>query len=201
VSTLSDDELARIKAELLDNVLGFGAEPYIGIRAVYSIIQENCAASSVAATTSATAVTAAGPAVLTLASAAGYASGQRIQLDCDGQRETVTLRNLSGTSASVICRKTHSGTYPIEVESPVTLVRGLLADLAGLEQCNTLDAFAALGLKRVDEVEWQTAVAGSSVFDLVQGARATLRRELAARVGLSQFLAGASGRGGTYEQY
>ena len=45
MATLTDDELSRIKMEVLDNVLSIGAIPYIGIKAVYAIIQENVVSS------------------------------------------------------------------------------------------------------------------------------------------------------------
>ena len=39
MATLTDDEMARIKAELLDNVLSIGALPYASILAVYDLIR------------------------------------------------------------------------------------------------------------------------------------------------------------------
>lgn len=182
-TTLTDDELARIKAELLDNVLSLGAEPYIGIRAIYDVIRDNVVSSSVSPTTSSTAVSAAGPTTITLASATGYAAGQRIVLDVDGSREVVTLRSLSGTVASVICRKTHSGTYPVEVESAITIVRGLLSELEAVRD-QIADARASAGLRRVDEVEWMDAASGRTQLDEMHRARELLRRDLAYALGL-----------------
>lgn len=155
MATLTDDELYRIRAELGANVLSNNAEPLIGISPLWAVVRDNVTSSSVTPTTSATTVSAVGPTTLTLASATGYVAGQSIQIDCDAERETVTIRNVSGLTASVICRKTHSGTYPVEVESALTIVRGLLSDLRRLEQGDTLAALDALGLKRVDEVEFQ----------------------------------------------
>lgn len=201
MATLTDDELARIRAELLDNVLDNGATPYFNVRSVYDVIRDHVAGSDVAATTSASAVTAAGPTTITLASATGYAAGQRIQLDADAARETVTIRSLSGAVASVVCAKTHSGTYPVEVESALTLVRGTLADLAALEQVSTQAALGALGIKRVDEVEFFGTADGGSVAASVAALRASLRRELAARVGLSRLLAASQGGPSSFEVY
>lgn len=182
-TTLTDDELARIKAELLDNVLSLGAEPYIGIRAIYDVIRDNVVSSSVSPTTSSTAVSAAGPTTITLASATGYAAGQRVVLDVDGSREVVTLRSLSGAVASVICRKTHSGTYPVEVESAITIVRGLLSELEAVRD-QIADARASAGLRRVDEVEWMDAASGRTQLDEMHRARELLRRDLAYALGL-----------------
>lgn len=182
-TTLTDDELARIKAELLDNVLSLGAEPYVSIRAIYDVIRDNVVSSSVSPTTSSTAVSAAGPTTITLASATGYAAGQRIVLDVDGSREVVTLRSLSGAVASVICRKTHSGTYPVEVESALTIVRGLLSELEVVRD-QIADARASAGLRRVDEVEWMDAASGRTQLDEMHRARELLRRDLAYALGL-----------------
>jgi len=182
-TTLTDDELARIKAELLDNVLSLGAEPYVSIRAIYDVIRDNVVSSSVSPTTSSTAVSAAGPTTITLASATGYAAGQRVVLDVDGSREVVTLRSLSGAVASVICRKTHSGTYPVEVESALTIVRGLLSELEAVRD-QIADARASAGLRRVDEVEWMDAASGRTQLDEMHRARELLRRDLAYALGL-----------------
>ena len=202
MATLTDDEVGRIKAEVLDNVLDVGAVPYIGIRAIYDVIRDHVASSSVAATTSATAVTAAGPTTLTLASVTGLAAGSRVVLDVDSVREVVTVRAVVGSTISVVCRRLHSGTYPVEVESPLTIVRGLLADLAALDD-QEQDATASAGLKRVDEVEWETG-AGASIADRLVARRAELRERLARACGISHVLAAgrATARGGAgFEVY
>ena len=62
MTTLSADEIGRIKAEVLDNVLDIGAIPYVSIRAIYDTIQQHVVSSTVAPTTSSTAVTAPGAA-------------------------------------------------------------------------------------------------------------------------------------------
>lgn len=200
VRYLGDDELARIKRELGDNVLGFGAEPYISIKAVYAIIQANVASSSVDPTTSATAVTAAGPATLTLASAAGLAQFDRLVLDADGQRETVTVRNISGSVISVVCRRTHSGTYPVERESALTLVRGVLADLAAVQD-RLVDLLDGAGLKAVDEVQWFGGADGRTALDEARREQRRLREELASMLNLRSILDAARGGAGAVEVY
>lgn len=188
MATLTTEEMARIKAECFDNVLSVGAEPYLSVRALYDVIKANVESSSTAATSSSTTVSAAGPTTLTLASVSGLAAGYKVQIDSDAQRETVSVRAVSGLTISVICRKTHSGTYPVELESALTLVRGVLSDLSALEQVTTLDAFNSLGLKRVDEVEWSDG--GASFY--VERARKRLRMRLASLCGLSGILRSAS---------
>jgi hypothetical protein len=73
------------------------------------------------------------------------------------------------------------------VESPLTIVRGLLADLAALDD-QEQDATASAGLKRVDEVEWDTG-AGASISDRLTVRRDTLRERLARACGISHILA------------
>ena len=84
---LGDDELARIKSECMDSVLDISAAPYFDIRAIYDVIQAHVPSSATAATTSATAVTAAGPTTLTLASVTGLASGSPVVLGVDPGRQ------------------------------------------------------------------------------------------------------------------
>jgi len=180
MTTLSSDEMARIKLELGDTVLAVGAQPWIGIRSVWDVIQTYVESSSVAPTSSSTTVSAAGPTTITVASATGLTAGMRVQLDCDGQRETCTIRNVAGSVLSLVARKIHSGTYPVEVESALTLVRGVLSDLISLEQVTSLASFDSLGLRRVDEVEWTER--GQSYW--IEYGRGILRRRLATACGV-----------------
>jgi hypothetical protein len=180
MTTLSSDEMARIKLELGDTVLAVGAQPWIGIRSVWDVIQTYVESSSVAATSSSTTVSAAGPTTVTVASATGLVAGTRVQIDVDGQRETCTIRNVAGSVLSLVARKVHSGTYPVEVESALTLVRGVLSDLISLEQVTSLSSFDSLGLRRVDEVEWSER--GQSYW--IEYGRGILRRRLATACGV-----------------
>lgn len=197
MATLTDDELARIRVELGDHVLDAGALPYADYRAVYVIVRDHVVSSSVTPTSSETAVDAAGPTTLTLASVTGLSVGSRVQLDVDDARETVTVRAVVGSTISVLCRKTHGGTYPVEVESPLTIVRGILADLSRLEHVDSLDALAALGLKRVDEVEWTDEGRARAI----EQARARLRTRLADACGLRTTLARNRSSSDSFEVY
>lgn len=201
-TTLTDDELARIKREVLDNVMDYGATPYISVLSVYSIIRDHVISSTVAPTMSSTAVTSAGAAVLTLASITDYASGQRVVLDVDDARETVTIRNVIGSTVDVVCRYLHSGVYPVEVESPLTIVRGLLSDLISMEQYQR-KAPASAGLKRVDEVEWFGAQGEKTIGAELAARRQALRMELAEACGIGWVIRQGIARrsGGSVEVY
>lgn len=197
MATLTADEMGRIKYELNDAVLSYNALPWIGIRVVWDVIQTSVESSSTPATSSSTAITAAGPVTITVASATGLSVGTRVQLDCDGQRETCSVRNVAGSVLSLVARKLHSGTYPVEIESPLTIVRGCVADLSALEQVNSLASFESLGLRRVDEIEWDEK--GSGYW--VDWARNNLRRALARALGVEYIFDAARARGANLEVY
>lgn len=197
MATLTADEMGRIKYELNDAVLSYNALPWIGIRVVWDVIQTSVESSSTPATSSSTAITAAGPVTITVASATGLSVGTRVQLDCDGQRETCSVRNVAGNVLSLVARKLHSGTYPVEIESPLTIVRGCVADLSALEQVNSLASFESLGLRRVDEIEWDEK--GSGYW--VDWARNNLRRSLARALGVEYIFDAARARGANLEVY
>lgn len=201
---ISDAEMWRVKAELFDNVLDFGAVPWLSVRAIYDVIRDNVSSSSVTPTTSTTAVTAAGPVVLTLASVTGLASGSRVVLDVDTSREVVTVRAVSGSTVSVVCAKLHSGTYPVEVESGLTIVRGILADLEAIDQQQRL-AIPQAGVRRVDEIEFFGKADGGSARAQLEAHRNQLRGRLASATGLTGILRDLAARVGggaaSYEVY
>lgn len=195
MSTLTTAEMWRIRAELFDNVLDMSAVPWIDVRAIYDVIEQNVSSSSTAPTSSSTAVTAAGPTTLTLASVTGLAVGSRVVLDVDSAREVVTVRAVSGLSVSVVCTKTHAGTYPVEIESALTIVRGLLADLEAVDQQERITIPQA-GVKRVDEIEFFGRTDGGVQASLTAH-RNTLRARLAAATGLTGILRELAARAST----
>lgn len=199
-ATLTDDEIARIKMELWDHLLSNGAEPYIGTHPVFNTIRDNILSSATAATSSSTAVTAAGQTTITLASATGIAVGYKVVIDCDDSREVCSVRSLAGSVMGVILRKTHAGTYPVEIESPLTIVRGLLFDLSKLDTSTIPDALEMGGIKRADEVEWFGPNEGGNHVSQLMASQKQLRMELARRIGLGTYAARNRGGGG-YEQY
>lgn len=188
MSTLTTAELMRIRAELFDNVLDLGAVPMIDIHAIYtSVIQPNLSSSSTAATSSTTTVSAAGPSVLTLADVTGISAGTRLVIDVDGSREVCTVRAVTGSTVSVICQQTHSGTYPVEIESGLTIVRGVLADLEAVDQRQRVSVSSA-GVKKVDEIEFFSQSEGGSVLVQAEAFRNVLRGRLAAALGVTGLL-------------
>ena len=188
MTTLTTAELMRIRAELFDNVLDIGAVPMIDIHAIYtSVIQPNLSSASVTPTTSSTTVSATGPTTITLADATGFVAYTRAILDVDGSREVCTVRNVAGNNISVICQRTHSGTYPVEVESGLTIVRGILADLETVDQQQRTQIPSA-GVKKVDEIEFFSASEGGSVLVQAEAFRNVLRQRLAAACGVTGLL-------------
>ena len=183
MSTLTTAEMWRIRAELFDNVLNMSAVPWIDVRSIYDVIQANVSSSSTPPTSSSTAVTSAGPTVLTLASVTGLDVASRIVLDVDAAREVVTVRAISGLTVSVVCTKTHSGTYPVEIESALTIVRGTLADLEAIDQQERI-AIPQAGVKRVDEIEFFGRTEGG-VHASLMAHRNSVRARLASETGLS----------------
>lgn len=201
MGTLTDDEIARIKTELWDHLVDIGAEPYIGFHPIYNTIRDHVSSSSVAATSSTTAVTAAGSTTITVADATGLTVGTKIVLDVDDQRETCTIKSISGSVIGVNARKTHSGTYPVEIESPRTIVRGILFDLSKLELL-IVGALESSGIKRADEVEFFGPNDGGGVVQQLIANQARLRMELARRIGLGDYAAAKGARGaGSFEVY
>ena len=184
MATLTEDEMERIKAELYVHVLDTGAAPYFNFPAAFDVVRDHVTSSTVASTTSTTTVSAAGPTTITLASATGYVAGQRIVIDCDEAREVVTIRSLAGAEASVVCKKTHSGTYPIEVESGLTIVRGIMADIESVDQSQR-GGVDSVGVKRVDEIEFFGLNEGGSAIASGERYRAMLRTRLAATCGVT----------------
>lgn len=185
-TSLTDDEMSRIRAELADNILNANASLYVDVRSLYSVIRDNVLSSTIAATSSSTTVSVAGPTSITVTTVAGLVVGTMIQLDADSQRESVRIRAISGSVLSVICKKTHSGTYPVENESALTLVRAVMSDLAALEQGAALDSLDSLGLQQVDEVIWRT---DQNITQSIETARGALRKRLASLCGLGWILA------------
>lgn len=179
---LSTSELQRIKAELGWNVLSTGAEPFIGVAMVFEqVIAVYMTAG--AATTSATALVASAtpaPAVLTLASATGFASGARVWIDVDDRQESATVQNLAGTAATVLLSKAHTGTYPVYVDGGEGIVRELLGRIKAVKD-ELAGTFGEGSLKKVDEVEFYQT--GMTAFGSTAKALMFWRDELASVLG------------------
>lgn len=198
---LLDSEIARIKWHLGYNLLSVGATPYIGVAAVFEqVIQVYL--EGTASTTSATSVTAAStptPVTLTLASATGFNPSDKVVIDVDSRQERVTVQSVSGSTISVILTKAHSGTYPVSVEGPDTIVRDIL------QRCD--DAWAAYstalssaGLKQLGqgEIEWFEEKGSAGRLGALKATLARWRGELGSVLGISPR---NRGNGGSYELY
>jgi hypothetical protein len=186
--SLTDGELARIKAELGYHLVGVEGVAYVGWNALFeTIIQPYLDTGT--STTSATAVTAAStatPVTLTLTSATGLASGDRVVIDVDSRKETVTIQSLSGTSMTVQLSLAHSGTYPVVLaDSGEAIVREILTRIRETK-AEMATAFGLGSLKRADDLEWYQAGGNlSSQFGTLGENLAHWRGELSATLGVA----------------
>lgn len=194
---LTTSEIRRIKYELGYNVLDVGAEPYIGISALFErVIQPYLTAGAV--TTSSTAVVAVSspvPVTLTLASGSGFSLFDRVVIDVDGRQEFATVQTIAGTSLTVQLSKAHSGTYPVTVEGGESVVRELLRECIRLGGSGGLISNSAskAGLKKVDEVEFFGDTISTSVTSQQRRELAHWRDELASALGVPNLRATNSG--------
>lgn len=194
---LTSSEVARLKYELGFNVLSVGAEPYIGVAALFEqVIQPYTTAG--ASTTSSTAVTAADtptPVTLTLASPTGFAAGVAVIVDVDSRQERATVQSVSGSTITVLLAFTHSGTYPVTVEGGESIIRGILQKLQAIDglsagaSAGILGAAAATaGIKKVDDIEFfgggDGVGSGVSRFSELRRLREYWRDELASVLGI-----------------
>jgi hypothetical protein len=181
---LSDAEIWRCKQELGFNLLTVGAEPYIGVTAIFNQVIQVYLGTS-AATTSTTAVVAAeAPTVvsLTLASVTGFSAGIRAVIDVDDAQETATVRSVTGSVISVFLSKAHAAGYPVSVEGPETIVRELLNNIRKVK-AEMADTFGIGSLKQVDEIQfYQTG--GGALFGNLGAQLCAWREELAAAFGI-----------------
>ncbi len=207
---LSNAEVLRIKYELGYGLLSVAAEPYISYVSLFSqIIQPYLTAGD--ATRSSTAVAAATeptPVTLTLVSATGFTAGDRVVIDVDSRQESSTIQALTGTSMTVLLMGVHSGSYPVEVEGGVSIVRAILRKLqaiGGLGASASLDAIsqalASAGIKKLDEVEFFGGVPSSQTrIGQVKSLQNYWRDELASVLGIVRLNAGGGG-GGSVSMY
>ncbi len=198
---LTAGELARIKAELGYNVLSVGADLYVGVVAIFEqVIQPYLTGAT--ATTSSTAVTAAStptPFAITLASATGFAAGGRVVIDVDDREEIATMQSLAGAVMTVQIKKAHSGTYPVMLEGPESLVREVLHRIREVKtRLATVLGYGAL--KKVDEIEFYQS-GTSTQFGLLGQQLTFWREELAALLGVPSLWSQKRAAGSTISVY
>lgn len=183
--SLLDSEVVRIKAELGYPLLSNSAEPWVSVVAIFEQVIQPYLTSG-ASTTSSTAVTAAATptaVTLTLASATGITTGDRLVVDVDSLQETATIQSLSGSDVVVLLSKAHSGTYPVTVEGGESIIRETLRKIADVKEKLAAN-YAAGELKSVDEVEFFQSKDGLSYFGSLGKNLAFWRNELAGLLGI-----------------
>jgi hypothetical protein len=190
---LTEGELDRIRAELGYNVLNVGAEPYIGVQAIFSqvlqpFLREGLETTS---TTTVAAHTAGAVVALTLASVTGISLRSRIAVDVDDSLEMATVRAIAGTSVSVILKKAHAGAYPISVDAGLQIVRECLA---GIYRAQLLieDLEGEGALKKVDEVEFYDS-RGKTRLQLLEAQAEHWRNRLASVLNMPRNVSSRAG--------
>lgn len=178
---LLDSELARIKAELGFNLLGI-AQPYFDVVSIFEgVIQPYLeAGAATTATQTVTAATTPTPVALTLASATGFAAGDRVVVDVDARQEWATVQSLLGSIITVALSNAHTGTFPVTVEGGEAIVREILVKIRNVKT-RMGETFGAGALKKVDEVEFFGS--GKSFFGGLGSELQFWRTELAAVLG------------------
>lgn len=192
-------ELYRIKRETGFHVLTVGSLPYIGYASVFeSVINDNLASEVSTTATLATAITAAtspAPQSLTLASATGFAAGQRAVVDVDARTEVATIQSLAGSVIVVQLQKAHSGTVPVSIEGPITMARECLRRIDQVRE-QMSGAYGEGAIKKVDEVEFYSQ-RERSMFGSLGDQLMYWRDELALMMGLPNGWRSRSGGGGS----
>jgi hypothetical protein len=182
---LLTSELRRIREELGYNVLDAGAEPYLGVHAVFDqvIAVYMQGGASTTSSTSVTAATTATPVTLTLASATGFTAGDNVAIDVDDRYEQARVQAVSGSTITVLLNLAHTGTYPVTVEGGEMIVREILREIAKVK-ARIGQILTIAGLKRADEVEWYPASKGQGPFAELIKLLSFWRDELASALGV-----------------
>lgn len=190
---LLGSEILRIKHELGYNLMLVGAEPWIGVHAVFDqVIQPYL--SGGASTTSTTTVVAASvptPVTLMLADATDFEAGQRVAVDVDARAETATIQSKTGSAITLLLQKPHTGTYPVTVEGGESIIREILAHIRDVKLKLTEQGGHG-ALKAVDEIEFYQSGTLTG-FEILGNQLAFWRCELASALGIRAKSSGCSG--------
>lgn len=181
---LTTGELDRIRAELGYNLLNTGAEPYIGVEAIFTrVIQPYLREGN--DTSSSTVMVASDAATfrtLVVADPTGIVLHEHIAVDVDDFFEMPTVRSVSGTSVGVFLKKAHAGTYPVTVDGGLQKVRECLASIYETHQkIASLDGTG--NIKKVDEIEFYD-VKGKSQLQVLNDILEHWRDQLRAALGI-----------------
>lgn len=194
---LLDSEVMRIKFHLGFNLLSIGAEPRIDHVALFDQVIKPYVDAG-AKTTSSTAVTAAEPAApvsITLASVVGFTAGDRVVVDVDSLTERSTIRSLSGSAISVVLALAHTGTYPVTIEGPESIIRDLLmrCDRAWTTYTTAIESGGLEQLGKGGEIRWYPEAGGGGPIGAAATGLARVRIELGKALGVAPL----SGSGGS----
>lgn len=187
--SLLQSELDSIRYELGWNELTVGAEPYIGVAAIFDRVVLPFLRSGLI-TSSSTTVTAASPAepvTLTLAAVSGtntqgttvtVSVGDKLVVDVDSRQESAIVQAISGSTVTLLLSLDHSGTYPVTVEGGEAIVRSILRRCRNIS-LRLEEAADNAGIKKVDEVEFfASSSGGSTLFGELIAQRQYWRQEL-----------------------
>ena len=187
---LSNAEIDRIRAELWDNTLSVGAEPYIGVHAIFDTVIKPFLreGQDTTSTTSVAANAVGAPVILALDDPTGFATWDEVYVDVDDYQERATVRGLdSGTGISVILKKEHQPPYPVTVDSGIVIVRECLRRIREIKDKASRLYVGGGALKRVDEIEFYAPM-GLTAVGSVQEFLKMWREELALALGLKSIL-------------
>jgi len=196
---LTSAEIQELKYELGQSVLGIGADPYVGIRAVFDQVVLPYLLSG-AITTCSVAVVASStpqPVALLLASATGFAAGNSVVIDVDSRQEQATVESISGSTITCLLSFAHAGTYPVTVDGGEAIVRNILRKLRLISQLME-KGFTRAGIKKVDEIEFFDRM---TVHRDLASQRSYWRGELGSALFGSQGVMGGGGGGGSVSVY
>lgn len=173
---LLTSELDQIRYELGWNNLTVGAEPYIGVAAIFDRVVAPYLRSGLITSSSTEVDAASAPTqvTLTLAAASGtntqgdavsVSVGDTLVVDVDARQELAIVQAVTGTDVDLLLSLAHTGTYPVTVQGGEAMLRQIL------RRCRAVSfeiegAMSNAGLKKVDEIEFfQSRLGGSTVFD------------------------------------
>jgi len=144
--------ITRVRYELGFSAVGLGGLPYLDHAFIPDKSIDNLTTGS--ETSSITEVTAASvqagtPTTITLASGVGFATMMKAHVDAGPRREIVTFQFVSGTAATAVFKQPHLGTYTVEADGGVPMLRTILGILDKLA-VDIDDARASAAVKKID---------------------------------------------------
>lgn len=184
---LLPSEVARLKFELGFGLLTNNAAAYARTTALFEqgLLPYLSGGAVTSSSTAVVAASAPTPAALTLASATGFAAGDRVIVDVDARQEAATIQSIAGSAITVLLSLAHAGTYPVTVEGPESMLRGVLGKLREMGE-SIAGSSTSAGLRSVGRgaVEWY-GDGSSTVLRSLQSLQMHHRDELASMLGIA----------------